>query len=56
MKKLVNLNGAKTLSKKKQKTINGGGGEFCVRNSTCSTSQDCEFEYTCENGYCIGNS
>jgi len=55
MKNLMNLKGAKLLSKVEQKSINGGGGlciDQCGPNSgmSCGGGQECVLEYCFWNG------
>ncbi|NAS29999.1 hypothetical protein GTQ40_03360 [Flavobacteriaceae bacterium R38] len=67
MKSLLNLKEVHLLSKKEQKTINGGGHlclfpdgrgyTFCENGGQCNESSDCDSEFAfeqpeCINGYC----
>lgn len=46
MKKLLNLEGIKTLSPMEQKSINGGSDpKLCSDNCNCSNGQVCKEKY-----------
>lgn len=53
MKNLKNLNGFKSLSKKEQVQINGGGTTYCKGNNMCCTRFPNGAEF-CDYGYCLG--
>ena len=50
MKKLSNLKGAKALSKKEQRTINGGRVPQCCLNWDPLASHCYRWDYDCLNG------
>jgi hypothetical protein len=45
MKKLMNLEGVKALSKMEQKNINGGYDGWCSDNCNCSSGTVCKEKY-----------
>lgn len=47
MKKLTNLKGAKTLSKKEQQTINGGRAPMCCLDWNPVTRHCSKWDYDC---------
>jgi len=55
MKYLLNLKNAKLLSKKEQKSINGGGGGLCIDSCGPNSGFTCDPAQSCVQVFCLGD-